>query len=74
MSTNPMHQFEVYKIGPEINIGGINLSFTNSSLFMTISAILILSLLFFGTKKKIFSAIKNTIGYRNELCFCCKND
>ncbi|MDP7538579.1 MAG: F0F1 ATP synthase subunit A, partial [Candidatus Poseidoniia archaeon] len=29
MATNPMHQFEVYKIGPEINFGGINLSFTN---------------------------------------------
>ena len=28
-----MHQFQVYKIGPEINLGGINLSFTNSSLF-----------------------------------------
>ena len=26
MALNPMHQFEVYKIGPEINIGGINLS------------------------------------------------
>ena len=52
MTTNPMHQFEVYRIGPEINLGGINLSFTNSSLFMTISGILILSLLFFGTKKK----------------------
>ena len=52
MALNPMHQFEVYKIGPGINIGGINLSFTNASLFMTISAILILSLLFFGTKKK----------------------
>ena len=52
MALNPMHQFEVYKIGPEINIGGINLSFTNASFFMTISAILILSLLFFGTKKK----------------------
>ena len=52
MISNPMHQFEVYKIGPEINLGGINLSFTNSSLFMTISGILILSLLFFGTKKK----------------------
>ena len=51
MATNPMLQFEVYKIGPEINIGGINLSFTNASLFMMISAILILSLLFFGTKK-----------------------
>ena len=37
MATNPMHQFEVYKIGPEINLGGLNLSFTNSSLFMAIS-------------------------------------
>ena len=52
MATNPMHQFQVYKIGPEINLGGINLSYTNSSLFMSISAILILTLLFFGTKKK----------------------
>ena len=53
MATNPMHQFQVYKIGPEINLGGINLSFTNASLFMTISAISILLLLFFGTKKKL---------------------
>jgi len=45
MPLNPMHQFEVYKIGPEINLGGVNLSYTNASLFMTISAILILSLL-----------------------------
>jgi len=52
MATNPMHQFEVYRIGPEINLGTVNLSYTNASLFMTISAILILSLLFFGTKKK----------------------
>ena len=52
MALNPMHQFEVYKIGPEINLNGVNVSFTNASLFMTISSILILSLLFFGTKKK----------------------
>ena len=52
MNLNPMHQFEVFKIGPEINLGDINLSFTNSSLFMTISSVLILFLLFFGTKKK----------------------
>ena len=52
MATNPMHQFEVYKIGPEINLGGINLSFTNASLFMTISAGLLLLFLFLGTKKK----------------------
>ena len=52
MATNPMHQFEVYKIGPEINLGGLNLSFTNASLFMAISSILILLFLFLGTKKK----------------------
>jgi len=52
MVTNPMQQFEVYKIGPEISIGTVNLSFTNSSLFMVISASLILLLLFLGTKKK----------------------
>ena len=38
MVTNPMHQFEVYKIGPEINLGTVNLSFTNASLFMFISS------------------------------------
>jgi len=48
-----MHQFEVYRIGPEINLGTVNLSFTNASLFMIISAITILFLLFLGTKKKL---------------------
>ena len=67
MTTNPMHQFEVYKIGPEINLGGVNLSYTNASLFMTISAILILSLLFFGTKKK--SLIPSKIQLITELSY-----
>ena len=53
MASNPMHQFEVYRIGPEIKFGVVNLSFTNASLFMTISAVTILLLLFFGTKKKL---------------------
>ena len=53
MAINPMHQFEVYRIGPEINLGTVNLSFTNASLFMIISAITILFLLFIGTKKKL---------------------
>ena len=44
MASNPMHQFEVYRIGPEIKFGAINLSFTNASLFMTISAISILEI------------------------------
>ena len=52
MATNPMEQFKVYKIGPEIEISGVNLSFTNASLFMAISAGLILILLLFGTREK----------------------
>ena len=52
MATNPMHQFQVYRIGPEINVAGVDLSFTNASLFMLISAILITILLLFSTREK----------------------
>ena len=52
MATNPMHQFNVHKIGPEIKINGIDLSFTNASLFMLISAISISIFLLLGTKDK----------------------
>ena len=52
MASNPMQQFSVHKIGPEIKIAGIDLSFTNASLFMVISASAILLFLFLGTKKK----------------------
>jgi len=52
MASNPMQQFSVHKIGPEIKIGVIDLSFTNASLFMLFSAILILLFLLFGTKEK----------------------
>ena len=52
MATNPMHQFNVYRIGPEIKIAGIDISFTNASLFMVISALFICVLLFFGTREK----------------------
>ena len=67
MSLNPMHQFEVYKIGPEINLGELNLSFTNASLFMAISSFLILVLLFFGTKKK--SLIPSKIQLITEMSY-----
>ena len=52
MATNPMHQFNVYKIGPEIKINGIDLSFTNASLFMLISGIFISLFLLLGTKDR----------------------
>jgi len=52
MATNPMHQFNVYKIGPEIKINGLDISFTNASLFMLISAIFISLFLLLGTKDR----------------------
>ena len=52
MASNPMQQFSVHKIGPEIKIAGIDLSFTNASLFMVISASIIMLFLFIGTKEK----------------------
>ena len=52
MSTNPMHQFNVYRIGPEISFGNVDISFTNASLFMMISALAIISVFFIGTKRK----------------------
>jgi len=52
MSTNPMHQFNVYRIGPEISLGNVDISFTNASLFMIISAITIISIFFVGTRRK----------------------
>ena len=51
MATNPMHQFEVYRIGPEIKLGVIDISFTNASLFMVISSLAILLIFNLGSKK-----------------------
>ena len=52
MATNPMHQFAVYRIGPEIKIAGADLSFTNASLFMLLSALAICGVLFLGTRDR----------------------
>lgn len=37
--TDPIHQFNIYHIVP-INVGGVDLSFTNASLFMVLSALI----------------------------------
>jgi len=52
MANNPMQQFTVHKIGPQIKIAGVDLSFTNASLFMIISASVILLFLFLGSREK----------------------
>ena len=42
MAANPMYQFNVYRIGPEIKLGEVDISFTNASLFMVVSSLAIL--------------------------------
>ena len=51
MAANPMTQFEVYRIGPEIKVGAFDISFTNASLFMIISSVAILIIFNIGSKK-----------------------
>ena len=67
MLLNPMHQFNVYRIGPNIIIGNVDISFTNASLFMMISSLAIISLFFFGIKRK--SIIPTKIQLITELSY-----
>ena len=67
MAANPMHQFEVYRIGPEINLGGIDISFTNAGFFMIINVFLILGFLFLASRKK--SIIPSKIQIISELAY-----
>lgn len=48
---NPIHQFEIQPLVP-FSIGGVDLSFTNSALWMTVGVVLSLSLLTFAMRKK----------------------
>lgn len=46
---SPLHQFEIHRYLP-LNIGPLDVSFTNSSLFMAIAFVSIITLLYFGTR------------------------
>ncbi len=67
MATNPMQQFSVHRIGPEINFSGVDLSFTNASLFMVISISIIILFLFLATKEK--KIVPNKLQLISELTF-----
>lgn len=48
--TDPIHQFQLFPIGPQIEIGGLNFSFTNSALFMVVTAAVAISFLYLSTR------------------------
>ena len=67
MATNPMSQFEVYSIGPKIQIGSFDLSFTNSSLFMVLTVTVISLFFIVATQKK--SLVPNKMQLIAEMAF-----
>ena len=67
MAANPMTQFNVYRIGPEIKVSEIDISFTNASLFMVVSTIAILVIFNFGAKKN--SIIPTKLQLLGELSY-----
>ena len=67
MAANPMYQFNVYRIGPEIKLGSVDISFTNASLFMVISTLAVLIIFNLGAKKK--SLIPDRIQLLAELSY-----
>jgi len=67
MAANPMSQFEVYSIGPKIQIGSFDLSFTNSSLFMVLTVSVISLFFIAATQKK--SLIPNKMQLIAEMAF-----
>lgn len=67
MAANPMSQFEVYSIGPKIQIGSFDLSFTNSSLFMLLTVSVISLFFIAATQKK--SLVPNKMQLIAEMAF-----
>ena len=67
MAANPMSQFDVYRIGPEIKVGDFDISFTNASLFMILSTLSILLIFNIGSKKN--SILPNKIQLLAELSY-----
>ena len=67
MAANPMTQFNVYRIGPEIKLCAFDISFTNASLFMIISSLAILIIFNIGSKKN--SLLPNKIQLLAELSY-----
>jgi F-type H+-transporting ATPase subunit a len=67
MAGNPMTQFNVHRIGPEIKVGAFDISFTIASLFMIISSVSILLIFSLGSKKN--SLLPNKIQLLAELSY-----
>jgi len=64
---NPMQQFEVKTIGPKIEIGNFDVSFTNASLFMVITVAFISIFFVLATQKK--SLVPSRLQLLSEMAY-----
>ena len=67
MAANPMQQFKVKTIGPKIELGNLDISFTNSSLFMVLVVLSIISFFIIATQNK--SLIPNKLQLIAEMIY-----
>jgi uncharacterized membrane-anchored protein len=67
MATNPMEQFEVKTIGPKIVLGNLDISFTNSALFMVIVVALITIFFYCFYTKEVPNTWQITIVSRDDI-------
>jgi F-type H+-transporting ATPase subunit a len=49
---DPIHQFEISRIGPKISIFGSDISLTNSALFMIVAVGIIWAIMVYGTRQR----------------------
>jgi F-type H+-transporting ATPase subunit a len=68
MAIDPMHQFEIQRLVP-INLGGLDASFTNSSLWMVIGAAVISFVLLASSKKLVPSRLQSVGELAYEFIF-----
>ena len=48
---DPLHQFKIDRLIP-LHIGGVDVSYTNAALLMTVAVVLITALIMLGTRKR----------------------
>lgn len=62
MANDPMQQFEIKKIFDLPKVGGVDISFTNSSLYMVISIVLVIAFLALTLKKSLVPGRMQSVG------------
>lgn len=68
LALDPMHQFEIVRLVP-VKIGGIDLSFTNASLWMVIAVALIITALMASSRKLVPGRLQSVAELSYEFVF-----